>query len=159
MIVGNFDESKIKNYVRTYLGNLPATYREEPYRDVGVRTLEEASINQFELGIGERCFASLISINSFDFDIASQSRVNVLEQIYFEKLRENVRENLSGAYVVQPIMVPEKYPEPHLITYSFLMCDPARVDELLDATLATVDSLRMGLFDDKYVQNAKITLL
>ncbi|NLO11966.1 MAG: insulinase family protein [Candidatus Cloacimonetes bacterium] len=159
VIVGNFDESKIKNYVRTYLGNLPATYREEPYRDVGVRTLEEASINQFELGIGERCFASLISINSFDFDIASQSRVNVLEQIYFERLRENVRENLSGAYVVQPIMVPEKYPEPHLITYSFLMCDPARVDELLDATLATVDSLRMGLFDDKYVQNAKITLL
>lgn len=159
VIAGNFDEARIKTLVRTYLGSLPATRRKEGYKDVGMRPFSGISENRFQRGISERCFAAITTIGPYKGDVANRAKMQALMQIYNEKLRENVRENLSGVYVVQAWPSAVRYPSPHLITNAFLTCDPVRVDELLDAIVVTSDSLRQGLFDDRYISAAKATLM
>lgn len=159
IIVGNYDEKEIKTLVRTYLGSLPGTKRKEGFKDLGIRPITGISENRFEKGISDRCYATLISSSPYKPNMPSRSALNVMEQIYNEKLRENIRENLSGAYVVQAATSPMRYPSSHLISLAILMCEPSRVDELLDAMIATADSLKQGLFDQRYLNNAKTTLL
>jgi zinc protease len=159
VIVGNYDEAKIKDLVRTYLGSLPASQREESYKDVGIRPIQGISENRFQRGLSDRCFATLITTSPYKGDVATRSKLHALMYLYNEKLRENVRENLSGVYVVQAWPAQERYPSPHLVTNAFLACDPLRVDELMNAIVLTADSLRQGLFEDRYVEAAKITLI
>jgi hypothetical protein len=120
--------------------------------------MQGISENRFQRGIGDRCFAAITTTSGYNNDIPTRVKLHALMQVYNEKLRENVRENLSGVYVVQAWPAAERYPSPHLVTNAFLTCDPARVDELLDAIVVTADSLRHGLFEDRYVSAAKATL-
>jgi len=158
IIVGNYDEARIKELVRTYLGSLPGGKRKDSYKDVGIRPIQGISENRFQRGIGDRCLAAVTTVGDYKGDVATRVKLHALMQVYNEKLRENVRENLSGVYVVQAWPSAERYPSPHLVTNAFLTCDPARVDELLDAIVITADSLRQGLFEDRYVNAAKATL-
>ena len=74
-----------------------------------------------------------------------------------EKLRENIRENMSGVYTIGIWSDWNVYPKPNYVMQTWMACDPDRAEELNKATFATLDSLRNGQFDEKYLNNAKIT--
>lgn len=158
IIVGNFDEDQLQSYVRTYLGSLPSTKRKEKFRDHDIRLFSGISEKRFERGIGERCFAGILTNAPYKATLDNRIAMQSLFQVYNERLRENVREELSGVYVVQAWPEIERYPSPHMVTNVFLACDPARVDELLDAVLETADELKNGDFTDHHVNSARATL-
>ena len=158
IIVGNFDEAKLKTYVRTYLGSLPSLKRKEKFQDHDIRPFSGISEKRIEHGIGEKCLAGIITTAPYKASLENRVAMQALFQVYNEKLRENVREKLSGVYVVQSWPSIERYPSPHLVTNAFLTCDPKRVDELLDAILITASEVADGDFDERYVSAAKATL-
>lgn len=158
IIVGNFDEYKLKTLVRTYLGSLPSTDRKEKFIDHNIRSISGISEKRFKRGIGDRCLAGITTVAPYKASLENRVAVQALFQVYNEKLRENVREKLSGVYVVQAWPSVERYPSPHILTNAFLTCDPQRVDELLDAILDTAQSVKDGDFEERYVSSAKATL-
>jgi predicted Zn-dependent peptidase len=83
---------------------------------------------------------------------------SALQMIAYEKLRENVRENMSGAYVVEIQSFYDFLPKPGVFTLTLMGCDPERAKELNAAIFATLDSLKNGLFADKYIESTKTTL-
>ncbi len=158
VIVGNFDAARLRELCNTYLANLPTQGRKEKARDVGLNPVQGKSKIQLRQGQSERSFASLITNAKYSFNARNSVLLDALMHVVNEKLRENIRENLSGVYVVQAVPNTSNYPRPHIQVFTFMACSPARVDELNAATEATLDSLRRGLIDERYLASARATL-
>jgi zinc protease len=84
--------------------------------------------------------------------------LNALTLVLNEKLRENIREDLSGVYLIYAWPGKERYPKPSLTFSSMMACSPARVEELNRAIFATLDSIRAGYIDERYLVSTKATL-
>jgi zinc protease len=83
--------------------------------------------------------------------------LSTLSGLLNEKLRENIRETRSGVYMVFSDGNGDKYPIPSFQLIVFMQCAPDRVEELSAAVIGTLDSLKAGLIDEKYVNTVKIT--
>ena len=156
-VVGNFDEEQLKNYCQTYLANLPVKGRKEKMTDTGVRAFNGKKEISFHKGT-ERSFVSNVTNNKASISPQNNVQQAALQMIAYEKLRENVRENMSGAYVVEIQSSYDYMPEPGIFTFTWMGCNPDRARELNAATFATLDSLKNGLFADKYIESTKTTL-
>ena len=156
-VVGNFDEEQLKNYCQTYLANLPVKGRKEKMTDVGIRAFTGKKEITFNKGT-ERSFVSNVTNNKASISPQNNVQQAALQMIAYEKLRENVRENMSGAYVVEIQSYYDYMPEPGIFTFTWMGCNPDRARELNAATFATLDSLKNGLFADKYIESTKTTL-
>ena len=75
-----------------------------------------------------------------------------------DKLRENVRENMSGVYAVTVWSSYDFLPKLSFVTQTWMGCDQIRAKDLNAATFATLDSLKNGLFADKYLDATRTTL-
>jgi zinc protease len=158
IIVGNFDEEKVREYCQVYLANLPGSNREEQPRDVGVETSRGIKEVRFHKGATDRCFAAHITGGDYSHSVQNQVLLDGLEHVLNEKLRENIREELSGVYMIQASFQINDLPDPKYALLTFMACSPARVDELNTAIFATLDSIRAGNLDEKYVVAARATL-
>ena len=156
-VVGNFDEEQLKNYCQTYLANLPVKGRKEKMTDVGIRAFTGKKEIIFNKGT-ERSFVSNVTNDKASISPQNNVQQSALQMIAYEKLRENVRENMSGAYVVEIQSYYDYMPEPGIFTFTWMGCNPDRARELNAATFATLDSLKNGLFADKYIESTKTTL-
>lgn len=155
-IVGNFDEAQLRQYCEVYLANLPTLKRKDKIRDPKVKSFTGKKEVRFNKG-SERGFVSNVSLGKAEFSAAELLGVNALSIVANEKLRENVRENMSGTYGVSFWTTLTPYPKPNFRANTWLGCDPQRAEELNKAVFATLDSIRLGNFEDKFVQNAKTT--
>ena len=156
-VVGNFDEEQLKDYCKIYLANLPAKGRIEKRTDVGVRTFTGKKDINFSKGT-DRSFVSNVTVGKASISPQNNVNKNALLILANDKLRENVRENMSGVYVVAIWNNYDFLPKLSYITQTWMGCDPERAKDLNAATFTTLDSLKSGLFADKYVDATKTTL-
>jgi zinc protease len=156
-IVGNFDEEQLKQYCQTYLANLPTVKRKDRIKDVGVRSFRGQKSVTFRKG-DERSFTSNVTVGKYSNKAADSAALRTMLVIANEKLRENVRENLSGVYTIQAWSVLDRYPKSEYLVKTWMSCDPEKATMLNDAAFATMDSIEAGLYDQKYVDTAKTTM-
>jgi hypothetical protein len=62
-------------------------------------------------------------------------------------------------YLIQAWNSTQRFPTPTCVTQIFMACSPERVDELNLAIYATIDSLKAGLYDERYLNSARNTLI
>jgi zinc protease len=159
VVVGNFDEKLLKSFSTKYLANLPAKGAREQVRDNGVRFAE----GKQEINVYKGQDAKSIVMFSLPAYTHVDSRTNVrlgnLTMLMNEKLRENIRETRGGVYFIGAWQDYRPYPNPALQIAIYMQCAPERVEELSDAVVATLDSLKAGLFEEKYVNTIKTTRL
>lgn len=156
-IVGNFEEEQLNNYCRTYLANLPAKGRIEKRTDVGVRTFTGKKDIVFTKG-SDRSFVSNVTVGKTSVSPQTKVNQNALMILANDKLRENVRENMSGVYAVTVWSSYDFLPKLSFVTQTWMGCDQIRAKDLNAATFATLDSLKNGLFADKYLDATRTTL-
>lgn len=158
-IVGAFDEDLLRTYCTTYLANLPSGKRKDRIRDVGIKSFSGNPSIQFLKGESDRAFVSYATKGKFALTNKEVAKLGGLMVLVNDKLKENVRENLSGVYAISAWPDLDIYPKPEFNIRTWMGCDPQNVKLLSDATFATLDSLKKGLFDDKYVISARATLI
>ncbi|MEN6444645.1 MAG: insulinase family protein [Candidatus Cloacimonas sp.] len=156
-VVGNFEEDQLKDYCKTYLANLPAQGRHEKRRDVGIKSFAGKKEIIFKKGT-DRSFVSNVTVGKASYSAQNIVNTNALMILANDKLRENVRENRSGVYVIAVWNSFDYLPKLSSVTQTWMGCDPERAKELNAATFATLDSLKKGLFTDKYIESSKTTL-
>ncbi len=157
VIVGNFDDEQLKQLCQIYLGNLPAKGRAETLVDVGMRKFSGKNDVVLRKG-SDRAFAALFNSGDYAHSVQNEVDIQALELIMNDKLRENIREQLSGVYMIQAMSQSTEIPVPSFFLGTFMACSPQRVDELSEAVVATLDSLRSGYLDERYVVSARETL-
>ena len=156
--VGNFDEAKLREYAETYLASLPSTGRKEKPSDIGMRPNQGIKTIKFNRGGDNKSYVGLITTGKAKIDPASDIARSAMLMVLNEKLRENIREERSGVYFVQSMADVNAFPTKSFTLLTIMSCSADRVDELNDAIIATMDSIRAGQFDQKYIDSARITM-
>ena len=142
VFVGNFEPDTLRSLARTYLGTLPATDREESWRDVAPDFPEGTIRKTVQKGLGERSQVRMLFHGPFDYTQENRHRIRALADVLEIALREELREERGGVYNVGVGASTQDRPDD---TYQFSIsftCDPARVDELTAAVLEEIEEVK-----------------
>ena len=131
--VGNFDKAVIKDYIQTYLGNLPNTGREETWKDVGIKALKGGLNDKISNGVAPKTNVHMYWHGDFTYNKENNYVMTSALAYLRIKLRERLREDLGGVYGVRVSGGGTKKPrEQYGITVSF-NADPPMADTLITA--------------------------
>ena len=154
--VGNFTLEAMEPLVRTYLGGLPATGRQETWRDVGIEAPEGVIDKAVYRGIEPKSQSRLIFTGPFAYDgWKNNLELRAMTSVLQIKLREVLREDLGGTYGVWISSSGTRYPdEEYRISITF-GSDPERVEELTQVIFEQIDSLKTVGTTDLYIDKVK----
>jgi zinc protease len=157
IFVGSFDVDSIKQFIQTYLGNLPSINRKESWKDLKIFPPTGIIRRDVLKGIENKSLVNLIFSGEFDWNPWEVHKFSAMIAVMNIKLREIIREEMSGTYGVSVNQMLQKIPiERYMASISF-GCDPGRVDELVKSILNQIDSLKTSSIDESYMLKVKET--
>lgn len=155
VIVGEVDVAKLRPLVETYVASLPGKRRKEREIDLGIRKLAGAVRNQWQLGNEPK---ALVQIQYHAADAWSRDKerdMYLASQALSNALRETMREDKSGVYGVAAGGAMARSPRQERTFTVRFGCDPARVDEMIDAVTAVADNMAKTGIDDEHIDRLK----
>jgi len=141
-LVGAFDPDSVRPLVEEYLGGLPSSGRKETFRDVGVRAPGGVVRAEVRRGVEPKSRTALVFSGPVQFDRRTVSVLRTLGDVLEIRLRERLREQMSGTYGVSVSGGAERDPVPQ---YRFAVdfgAAPERLDELVRGVFAEIDSVK-----------------
>jgi zinc protease len=151
IFVGNFDLDTIRPLIITYLGSLPSSGMEENWRDVGVNPPEGVIRKTIHRGLEPKSQVSLNFTGEYNWERKNNYAMSSMASVLRIKLREILREDLSGTYGTRVSASTSLFPtEEYRISISF-GCSPDRVDELTSSVFAVIDSLKSYPVSQDYI--------
>lgn len=152
---GSFNLETIEPLIKTYLGGLPSSGREESWVDRGIRYPEGQISESLTAGIEPVSMVTLIYSGDFDWSRDELYKMISLESVLRTKLTKVVREEASGVYGIGIRFSPAREPvEDYNFRFTF-SCDPERTEELKDLVKAQIEDVGNGLFDEQIVLDVK----
>ena len=149
-LVGAFELDEVRPLVERYLASLPALYREEVGRDLGIRPPAGVVKRTVRHGVEPRAATQIVFSGDFAFSRDNALALQRLADVLRLRLREVLREQLGGTYGVSVRGTASGEPAPR---YQFSIgfgADPGRVEELTAAVFAEIDAIReAGPTDDE----------
>jgi zinc protease len=140
--VGNFELTKMKELVATYLGSIPSRETAAAYRDMGIRPVR--GVVKQEIRKGKEAKSNITAIYSGEAPWSDNAalRLQALIETLNIKLLEKLREDLSGVYGAGAYGQLSKNPyNNYMITIS-IPCGPENVDKLIKATDEEIHALK-----------------
>lgn len=157
IFVGSFDIASIKPLIKTYLGGLPSTQKNESLKDLKIFPPRGVISKQVHKGVEPKSSVLLTFTGDYNWNSQNNYDLNSMLDVLRIKLRENLREDKSGVYGVSVKGSPMKYPsQKYEIDISF-GCAPENVEMLVKSTLAELDSLKTYTVSDIYINKVKET--
>ncbi|MDD3578563.1 MAG: insulinase family protein, partial [Candidatus Cloacimonetes bacterium] len=161
LFVGSFDEDALKEYCKTYLANLPVGKKKGKLEAKAIAPFSGKETVSFKKGSTASAQVTHITSGYCEMDTDSAFARLALNMLLTRKLLENIRERMSGVYVIYSQYEEIEHSGNGRPAYSLAInmhCDPLREEELSAAIMATLDSLRAGYYDESYVQEIKAQL-
>jgi zinc protease len=142
--------------IARYLASLPATGREETWRDLDIDPPTGVTRKVVRAGIEPKSQTRIVFNGPFDFDDRDdRMQLGLMTKAFQIKLREVLREDLGGTYGVGVSGSASHYPEEKYSLRISFSCDPERAEELSEVVFDQIDSLRTVGLDSSYVQKVK----
>jgi zinc protease len=155
--VGAFELDEIEPLVRTYLGNLPATGREESFRDVGVEPPTERIVETVYRGIDEKAQVRIVFNGDFEWSRANRYWLGSMAEALNRRLRVSLREDLGGTYGAGAYGSPSQHPRSRFRFTIAFGCDPERVDELVAQVFEDIRRLQEEPVEEELVEQIQET--
>lgn len=155
ILVGNVSPATLKPLVLTWLGSLPATGRNETWRDVGMRPPAEVVNVRVEKGIEPKSQVEIIFTGPAPFSREGRHDVGALSTVLETRLREVLREDMGAVYGVGVDGDLSRRPWP---SYEFSIsfgCAPEKVDELVKAVFAEIESIQTNGVAEPYLTQVR----
>jgi zinc protease len=129
--VGTVDAAMLRPLVERYLGSLPSLPGAEEPSDIGLRRRREPGHFVVRAGLEPKALTTLTVSGPMEWNREQRHRISSTGAALQIRLREVLREELSGTYGVSASASSQRFPEPsYRVTVRF-GCDPARLDELV----------------------------
>ncbi|KAB2909573.1 MAG: insulinase family protein [Ignavibacteriales bacterium] len=158
VFVGNFDDSKIREYIKKYIASQPQG-KSENWIDRGVRFSKKPVEMTVKKGIENKAEVFLAYTGEYEWNKRNMILMNMIEKVLDIKINEVIREQLGGSYSISVYNNYVKYPAPE---YSFAIdfnCDPNRVDELVTELNNLLKELKNSFKVDTLLTKVKEILL
>ena len=142
VFVGSFEPETIKPLVERYVASLPALYRRETARDVGIRPPAGIVERQVVKGMDPKSEVSVVFTGSFQNDQMRRVVMRAMTETLEGNLQRTLREDLGGTYGVSVKADFDKRPqEEYRVTITF-GCDPARMNTLVTALFRQIEQFK-----------------
>lgn len=142
LLVGRLDLEQLRPLVLTYLGGLPAKGRKESWRDIGVRLPNGVKTVTVRKGVEPKSMVRITFTGTHPWSREAEHDLESLTEALTIRLREVIREDLSGSYGVSVAGHLMRRPrETYRIDISF-GCDPKAVDKLVKAVFDELETAR-----------------
>jgi zinc protease len=155
VIVGNVDLTTLKPMVETYLASLPSKHKKETWKDVGVHFPH--GVNKLDVAGGTEpksyVFYARNAPQKWTKDTARD--LQVLQMLLSIRLREVLREDLSGVYGVDVWTDLSRRPRQERSFGVFFSCNPDNVDKLRDAVVDAVKAVQKDGLGDDYLTKVR----
>ena len=151
VFAGNFELEAIEPLVTTWLGGLPSSGRDEEWRDIGVRTPEGRIERTVYRGLEDQSQVALVYTGPFEQTQLNRYRLNSMVSLLRDRLRERLREELGGTYSANVGGGAERIPVSSFAIQVSFGCDPARVEEMLQAVQEEIERVRTEPATDEEV--------
>ena len=155
VFVGSFDTGMMKPLVEQYLGALPATHRNETWKDVGIRPPKGVVQKTVQKGLEPQSQAAIVFTGPFKYTQEQRIAIRSLSLVLDTKLRETLREELGGTYGASVGFNYAKFPEER---YTFTInfgCNPERTEELVKAVFREIENIKANGPTEKQVNDAR----
>jgi zinc protease len=158
LFVGNIDLEAMKPLVERYLGALPCLHRKETWRDVGIEPPKGVVQKTIQKGIEPKSQTAIVFTGPFQYDRPHRTAIRAMSLVLDTRLRNLLREELSGTYGVQVNASYNKNPrEEYTFTINF-GCNPGRANELIKALFKEIESLKATGPSEKEADDARQAL-
>ena len=154
VFAGSFDLPTIKPLVERYLGSLPSLHRKETWRNVGITPPKGVVEKTVRKGIEPKSQAAIVFTGPFPFDSPHQVTLDALAVVLDTRLRERLREALSGTYGVQVEADASRIPDARYTINIDFGCDPDRTEALVKTLLGEIETLKARGPTEKEVRDA-----
>jgi len=141
-LVGSFNPDSIRPLVERYLGSLPATGRREAPRDLGIRSPTGVVRRTVRRGMEPQARTQVVFTGPISMDRRNVSLLRTLGAVLELRLRDRLREDLSGTYGVGVLATTSPEPRPEFRLSVDFAAAPDRVDDLARVLLSELDSVR-----------------
>ena len=155
VVVGNFAPQEIQSLVETYLGSLPATGREETWRDVGATPVPGPLSVVVEKGLEPKSQVRLVWSGPAEWSREAQHDISSLAAVLQIRLREVLREDLGGVYGVGVSGSLARRPEERFSFSVSFGCAPENVDSLIEAVRQEMDQIKTEGVESSYVEKVR----
>jgi zinc protease len=135
VIVGSVKLDVVRPLVEKYLAALPAVGPPAKERDLGIRKARGVVVKRWKHGSEPKAFVEIEFHGDQPWSLESQDDMFVLGEILRMQLRDVLREDLGGIYSVSVNASIGRAPHASRTLLISFGCDPARVNELVKATL------------------------
>lgn len=155
VFVGNVDEARLESLAATYLASLPSTGRKDKWRDVGVKPPKGRTEVRVNKGQDPKSFVMLSFHGKGKWSPEEEDNMDMLSEAMSIRLREILREDMSGVYGVFSNGGFERRPK---VTYQFFVgfgCSPDNAEKLTQAVFDQIDTFKKEGISDEVVDKLK----
>jgi zinc protease len=157
--VGNVDPAALEPLARTWLGNLPASPREDRWVDRSWPLPAGVSDEDVVKGIDPKSNVQMVFQGEETWSPEAEYALESLVSALRIRTRQVVREEKSGTYGVRIGGWWQTIPRQRYRLNVGWGCDPARVDELTDAIWSVIDEFQRQGPDEETVAKIRETQL
>jgi zinc protease len=130
VLVGSFSPDSIKPLVLRYIGGLPASSRGEAWRDRGIRPPKGVITKTVRRGVEPKSVTQIVFTGPIVYSVENRMALTIMREILEIRLRDAVREEMSGTYGVEVGHSTEREPTPSYAIMVSFGADPARLEAL-----------------------------
>ncbi len=143
VFVGTIDPARLQPLVETYLGGLPASGKQESWRDVGIRVPAGVVEETMRRGLEQQAQTRIAFLGDFPVrDNYARSQLSTVIQSLQGRLNGVMREELGGTYGVQVSPQMSWLPTETAGVVITFESAPERVDELIAALFAELERFK-----------------
>lgn len=155
--VGNIDPAKAKPLLEKYLGSLPASQKENKYKDNGVRMVNGVIQANVQKGKESQSFVTFLFEGETAFNRENRMALAALIEVLNIRVIEKLREEMSGIYGGGFSGSISKRPYEHYSIRANIPCGPENVEKLSDALIELIKSAQNGQLEQKDLDKVKET--
>jgi zinc protease len=155
IFVGNADTEAVKKYAQVYLGNLPSINRNETYKDLNINYPSGIIKKEVKKGIEPKSYVTVAFTGPYKWSEDNSYYLQSMISAFRIKIREVLREDKGGTYGVKIQGAGKHAPDDDYEIDIQFGCAPDRVDELVKALFAQIDSLKQYPIAEEYVNKVK----
>ena len=142
ILVGDFDVAAIKPLVAAYLGTLPTPDLPLAYRDSGLRMTKGVVRKEIRAGLEPKSIVSLTFAGPATWSPDETLRMNAMVEVMNLRINAVLREKLGLIYAGQLTGTVARTPYQHYEISAELPTGPEKVDQVVAALFAEIDSVR-----------------
>lgn len=159
VFVGTMDLAVMKPLVEQYLASLPATGRKETWKDVGMTPAKGVVTKTVKKGVEPQSQVAIVLSGPFVWDRENRVAIRAMASVLETRLRETLREELSGTYGVTVSPSYTQIPREEFMLNIQFGCNPARAEELTKAVFKEVEAFKAGGPTEKQVADIREQLV